>query len=77
MRLPLPMIFFAYLAVFLAVIFGSWFLFLWRRHRFEKSARRIFICGVCEEKIEQDRPSWRLRCPHCGASQERSKLKEL
>lgn len=76
MTFSLPGIFFAYLAVFLAVIFSSWFVFLWRRHRSEMSARRIFICGICAAEFPDPGPSLRLRCPRCGALQERQKVKE-
>ena len=76
MKHTLSGIFCFYLAVFLAVVFGSWFLFLRRRRRTELSERRIFICGFCDSEIPDAGLRQRLRCPECGAVQERQELKE-
>jgi predicted RNA-binding Zn-ribbon protein involved in translation (DUF1610 family) len=75
MTWTLSQILFGYVAVFLALIFASWFVFSWRRHRSEVRARRYFICNFCAGKIPEAEPALKLRCPGCGAVQERRVLR--
>jgi len=69
--LTLPGVFFAYLAVFLAVIFGAWLFFGWQRRRSEHSGFPILSCDCCAAEIVVEEPSLRVRCPQCGAVQKR------
>lgn len=76
MQLSLTSVFVGYLAVFLAGIFATWFFYVLQRRRRERSAYHILICGFCQADILPDQPSWRIRCPVCGAVQRRKQLKE-
>jgi rubrerythrin len=69
-------IFMFYLAVFLAVVLIAWLLEIRRRRRYENAERRFLVCGFCGGDILLERPRMRLRCPCCGANQERQTLKE-
>ncbi|MEM1060530.1 MAG: hypothetical protein AAGK14_15050 [Verrucomicrobiota bacterium] len=75
MNLSPEQVFALYLAVFLAVIFGSWFIETRRRRRGERGERRVFVCGFCQARIPAAGPSLRLRCPQCQARLDRRDLR--
>lgn len=77
MTLTPEQVFALYLAVFLAVIFGSWFIDTRRRRRWERGGRRHFICPICQAVIPATGPSLKLRCPSCNALLDRKGLQTL
>jgi hypothetical protein len=68
MSLTLTGVFFAYLAVFLAVIFCAWLFFGWQRRRSERSGSPVLTCACCGRPLRAEQPAQRLRCPDCGAA---------
>jgi len=68
MSLTLTGVFFAYLAVFLTVIFGAWIFFGWQRRRSERSGTSPVACACCGAALRAEQPFQRQRCPHCGAA---------
>ncbi len=74
MNLTFSSVFSFYVAVSLAFILYSWFKFIWRRRHELDGERRIFICGFCRTKVPEEDKGRRLRCPACGAVQEKVKL---
>lgn len=75
MNLTPEQVFALYLAVFLAVIFGSWFIDTRRRRRWERGGRRHFICAICQSDIPATGPGLKLRCPNCNALLDRKGLR--
>lgn len=67
MKLSLVHFFLLYVTVFLAVLLVTWLFFLRTRRRSELDARRIFICGSCQNAFTECVPYQRPRCPRCGA----------
>jgi hypothetical protein len=76
MKLSLAHFFILYVTVFLAVLLIAWLFFLRTRRRSELDARRIFICGSCQNAFAERVPYRRPRCPKCGALYEDKIVKE-
>lgn len=76
MKLSLAHLFILYVTVFLAVLLVTWLFFLRTRRRSELDARRIFICGSCQNAFAERVPYQRPRCPRCGALYENKIVKE-
>jgi len=66
-------VFFAYLTVFLAVIFAAWLFFGWQRRRSELSSRPVHACTCSGARFtsrsDAVAPPLRQRCPKCGVVQ--------
>jgi uncharacterized paraquat-inducible protein A len=76
MKVTLANFFILDVTVFLAVILIAWLFFLRTRRRSQLDARRIFICGSCQNAFPERRPYQRPRCPRCGALYEDKVMKE-
>jgi hypothetical protein len=76
MKLSLVHFFILYVTVFLAVLLIAWLFFLRTRRRSQLDARRIFICGSCQNAFTERAPYQRPRCPKCGALYEDKAVKE-
>jgi uncharacterized paraquat-inducible protein A len=76
MKLSLAHFFILYVTVFLAVLLMAWLFFLRTRRRSQLDARRIFICGSCQDAFPECVPYQRPRCPRCGAIYHGETLKE-
>lgn len=77
-RLPLTVIVFIYLFVFLGVVACAWIVEEWRRRAEVRRALRFRLrCAVCALEFE-DRSSAVLPiCPRCGRPNERTELDPL
>jgi len=76
MKVTLANFFILDVTVFLAVILFAWLFFLRTRRRSQLDARRIFICGSCQNAFPERVPYQRPRCPQCGAIYEDKIVKE-
>ena len=77
-RLPLTVIVFIYLFVFLGVVACAWLVEEWRRRADARRALQFRLrCAICALEFE-DRSSVVLPvCPRCGRPNERTKLDPL
>ncbi len=74
--LELQNLFVWYLAVFLALVAAAWLLLIRRRRRWERRARRIFVCAVCRADLPEVGQARQVRCEQCGARQLKSLWKD-
>jgi DNA-directed RNA polymerase subunit RPC12/RpoP len=77
MTIDFVSVFSLYVLLFLAVIFIAWILVLWKQLRNRSSSGRRYICGSCGKPVRADHALIVLRCGHCGARNEISKLKSI
>jgi hypothetical protein len=75
-RLELSQLIIVYLLVFLAAIFVVWIAYeMVRRFRDTHSLRYRVKCAICGMEYEDRTSALLPRCPSCGSSNERLKLK--
>lgn len=71
-RIALPWLVFAYLLVFLALIFTVWIAYeMVRRFREVREARHRLQCAICGMLYEDRSREPLPRCPRCGSLNER------
>ena len=77
-RLPLTVIVFIYLFVFLGIVACAWIMEEWRRRTEARRALQFRLrCAICAFEFE-DRSSTVLPvCPRCGRLNERTRLDSL
>ena len=77
-RVPLTVIVFLYLFVFLAVIGAGWLLDLRQRRLRQRRALQFRLrCAICGFEFEDHSPSSLPNCPRCGRANERVALDPL
>ncbi len=77
-RVPLTVIVFLYLFVFLAVIFAGWFVDERRRQRRARQALQFRLrCAICGFEFEDRSASPLPNCPRCGRPNERVEFDPL
>jgi ribosomal protein S27AE len=67
-------IFSAYVFLFLAIILGAWILSLWQQSRARSQSVKRYTCPCCGGVIRADQAVVAVRCGHCGARHEMSRL---
>jgi len=77
MTLNFVSVFSLYVFLFLAIIFAAWILFLWKQLRQRSGSGRRYVCGSCGKPVRADHALIAVRCGHCGARNEISRLKMM
>jgi predicted RNA-binding Zn-ribbon protein involved in translation (DUF1610 family) len=77
MILDFVSVFSLYVFLFLAVILTTWILFLWKQLRSRACSGRQYLCPSCGKTIRAGHALMVLRCGHCGARSEISKLTSI
>lgn len=76
--LELPWLVFAYLLVFLTVIFSAWIAYeAVRRFRERNALRGRLQCGICGMEYEDLSDEELPKCPRCGSLNERQRIKSF
>lgn len=75
MTLNFVSVFSCYVFLFLAVIFTAWILSLWKQLRNRSGSGRRYVCESCGKSVRADHALIVVRCGHCGARNEISRLK--
>ena len=67
MKIQLDQIFVLYVLVFLAAVWGAWFIALWVHQRQAKRHAPSIVCTVCGASMARGHALKYRRCPSCGA----------
>jgi len=76
--LPLYHLPLLYAAVFLAGVLALWLLYIWRcRGRRRDMRQGLSQCRLCSEWLRHGKGSSLVRCPSCGALNERNFINDI
>jgi drug/metabolite transporter superfamily protein YnfA len=67
MKIALDQVFVLYVLVFLAAIWGAWFIASWVRQRQIQKHAPLVTCAVCGAVTPRGHALRHWRCPRCGA----------
>ena len=77
-RVGLTVLVFIYLFLFLTAVFAIWFRYEWGLRRKERRAVRFRVrCSICAFEFEDVSKEALVRCPRCGALNERCRMSLL